>query len=486
MTEATKAPMCQKPGCRMMAQSNSDYCEEYHSDLEPAAPGPTEMVSTSRLLAVEAELGRAKAELAKLRTAGEMLYGQVMLWAGSDDWTEEDSRSALAWRAAKAAPLSPPVAPEPAQEGGGVERVSHSGAGGGDEDGYDMTGASGPTTHRDIRNYFRACNGRFSSAALAMLLLYVDRQEQAEREAAGLREQVQRVITERDNAWYWLNEGKRELAKTESDRDAERTQKERLRVELDRLHSVGNQQDRQFELAIKERDALRAENEGLRRAISGAKSQLRELVTRTTGMPYKDACGELWEKLPTLFSQQPAEAAPVAKAEAPSEPAVTYCPNCKKHVQSATPDHRCACGRYLETEPEAPSDPAGWVPRFKVGDSVRCNGAIESVTVRQLNAEHRSVYVTGEPDADGMRIGAWVLESALEPAPQPPATTQPQPQWDGVLFAGLPSILDDMRDAVKGLSAEHPTHASVARLIEFSSSALGFMNTLYEHLKERQ
>lgn len=65
--------------------------------------------------------------------------------------------------------------------------MNHSGAGGGDEDGYDMSGLS--ATHRDVRNWAKA-NLSLGPVARAALWSYVDRQEQAEREAASLREKL--------------------------------------------------------------------------------------------------------------------------------------------------------------------------------------------------------------------------------------------------------------------------------------------------------
>lgn len=62
-------------------------------------------------------------------------------------------------------------------------RLDHrsTGAGGGDEDGYDMTGCSGPTTHRDVRNYLRALNPKHLGQTItATLLRYVDAQEAIE------------------------------------------------------------------------------------------------------------------------------------------------------------------------------------------------------------------------------------------------------------------------------------------------------------------
>jgi hypothetical protein len=77
-------------------------------------PGYGDMVKPEALACVKRQLRAAESELAaerargrELRQAGEMLYGQVMLWAGSDDWTDEDDRSARAWRATK---VSLPVA----------------------------------------------------------------------------------------------------------------------------------------------------------------------------------------------------------------------------------------------------------------------------------------------------------------------------------------------------------------------------------------
>lgn len=69
----------------------------------------------------------------------------------------------------------------------------HDGMGGGDEDGYDMTGASGPTTHRDVRNFLQVHSPRLGATATAQLMAYIDKATQAEARVVELE-------TERDAA----------------------------------------------------------------------------------------------------------------------------------------------------------------------------------------------------------------------------------------------------------------------------------------------
>jgi len=60
-----------------------------------------------------------------------------------------------------------------------ASEVHHGGAGGGDEDGYDMTGLNGGPTHRDVRNWAEASG--LPPVLKRSLVAYADRCEQAEK-----------------------------------------------------------------------------------------------------------------------------------------------------------------------------------------------------------------------------------------------------------------------------------------------------------------
>jgi hypothetical protein len=133
-----------------------------------------------------------------------------------------------------------------------------------------------------------------------------------------------------------------ELSSTKEDRDAERTQKEALRVELEEARSA---------------------------------------IRRLLAYPF-DLRGEIGSLLHADLveaAQQPAEAAPVAKAEAPSEP-------------------------------------AGWVPH--VEETCRVVDTNEIVTVKAVYTAGPRRYDCLSDDGD---LSNYML-SDLEPAPQPPAT----------------------------------------------------------------
>jgi hypothetical protein len=438
--------------------------------------------AASRLLAVEAELERlperfcaavfVQAGLGLQDASAALMVSRRIL---------EESEQALA------APPSPPVAPEPAQEAGGLKV---------------------PTTHDMARQWVMELTTNRPSWHRD-LTAYINAQEQSEREAAGLRIQLtQRLDGLRElQQLYAAFEGSGhrpknpreaaqaigqmadsgremmaladELNTAREDRDAERTQKEAALLEVSRLSfELGKAQGEAEGHALvrksaeAEREALRVElkttqleacrmhylgnlirqrdsaeqaelNALMRKyppnvvgktvsdTTSGIASAWKELA-RANGQAFLDAHREL-DDMQRQAAQQPAEASPVAKAGAP------------EHIHdSLTMADRETCGP-CNAKVEAPSEPAMKAPFLSAPVLVRC------ASDGQLRYLPRDSMLPGdvEQEAPSEPAGYQVFhvcecghaESAhangggfchlngcacskyRQPAPQPPATT---------------------------------------------------------------
>ena len=515
-----------------------------HSGVHVVTPGATEAdllsagyVPASLLLAVEAELGRMKAGLKKLAESWMSNAGTLRLEGARHETYEILEACSDELLTAAAAPPSPPVAPEPAQEnspgmGGGelpapvpvngdvppvVENTgglraepaqesqdtpclpiqsspspsnasSEHGATAGTDTLGSTSSASGSAgipmapgsaepaqeaggVERVSHDQARAVvAGNTREHARPDLARYIDQQEQSEREAAGLRASRDRYIQEA------MDMG--------ADLDAERTQKERLRTERDTAET-------NFAKACRSIDGLRTENEGLLFAlhlIAGthgeetsspracaataiarwsraqqpaeaapveptcgcARCQRLQLGPLRVFMSLCPKCGNKrcpkaeWHDFQCSGSNEtgqvgveecklPAEAAPVAKR--PLLPAPPECTKCGA-IDGQCATRGCltmeekASGPAPAAKAEAPSEPAGWEP--KVGDKVRvkpggsgsCEWKTGSHEVSRTDASG-SVWLLFQDDPHG-EAGDWHASELelVEPAPQPPATAE--------------------------------------------------------------
>ncbi len=167
-------------GASGLCSAHQEPCHQCYSHLK------------SRLLAVEAELGKLKAELARLADSWLKNAANLRLEAARYETYENLEACASELLAAGiAATPSPPVAPEPAQEAGGVERIAARSARHALVSLYEVVGDHGEHFKR--------------------LHAFVDQQEQSSREMMALAD---------------------ELNAASEDRDAERTQKEEAKKEL--------------------------------------------------------------------------------------------------------------------------------------------------------------------------------------------------------------------------------------------------------------
>jgi len=127
------------------------------------------MIEINRADAAEALVASAEAELAALVAANKSLAAE--LTSLSETLAKVERQLADLWCDVQAVDATTPAPPS--------EAWHHGGMGGGDDDGYDMTGLNGGPTHRDVRNW--AAVATIGDAFGRALLSYVDRCEQAER-----------------------------------------------------------------------------------------------------------------------------------------------------------------------------------------------------------------------------------------------------------------------------------------------------------------
>jgi hypothetical protein len=142
------------------AQERVAELEKMNERLHEQADGTRD--GLQRLLAAERE-GRERLAKCLFRVA-ELAHDQ-------DDDSHEKRSARLGECAAVA--FAAYSTPAPPSEG------PHGGAGGGDEDGYDMTGLNGGPTHRDVRNWAEASD--LPPVLKRSLVAYVDRCERAEQ-----------------------------------------------------------------------------------------------------------------------------------------------------------------------------------------------------------------------------------------------------------------------------------------------------------------
>ncbi len=472
--------------------------QRYSSDNYACQAQPTQLalagyVPASRLLAVEAELGKLKAERAHLEEAAELLRGP-WLKAGTEHsdvaqrlrmWVRRDQAAppslaeqhpGLEKMRGDIDPVCDPVAPEPAQEAGGVERV----------------------THHEAAVMLQALTETHSPAGLHWLRLeklelYRQQQEQSEREAAlqlleiqGLyaafrgsghspknpREAAQAIMQLWDDKRDWMALAD-EPNTTKEDRDAERTQKEALETELD-LHKR----------ALADYQAtsgdLRAENEGLKAKLKDRDIcwHCKDTLLEPDGRPHCESCpaegdcddaacsedGCREERAKAGQAGSVYVVAPVAKAEAPSEPddadpGRSY--RCKhlRRIDGAIVDGCGWQGPRTERCPicnsnrfhrlaEAPSEPAGWVPARGEAVVLTCAPHHPLATTGRVTNDtngRRSFLVRIDYDHSYVWVDLADLKPA-EPAPQPPATTggADRPVMMGELVAALKRVAAEL------------------------------------------
>ncbi len=238
------------------------------------------------------------------------------------------------------------------------------------------------------------------------LLAYIDQQEQVERKAADQLREIQQLYEAFSGSGHSPKNPREaaqaigQMAEAESDRDAERAQKEALRVEsketkvrLDAANAICR-----VRLA-----ALNHANDG--RALLRCHD-----------------CDELtFVNHDCLVAQQPAEAAPVAK---------------KEHVHDdLLMGDMLTCGECYPGVPEvAQRSEEAWVP--KVGDRVKVKPGgsgsdawkVGAHTVVRAN-EQGGVWLAFEEEVGHTEAGDWHFSELelVEPAPQPPATAEPKP-----------------------------------------------------------
>lgn len=384
----------------------------------------------SRLLTVEAELGRVKAERdGILEHADDAVFswGRRATEAVSDDTARAYQDCVARLEAAlrsynRAAPPSPPVAPEPAQEDQDDDEerdpvngqlvsatVGKTNSGEAAGDGVTLEAVS-ELVHDNwvsAKRLAGVTSRTLDSTGEELMVPYaelseeakeLDRgtvrvvlkacREQSERGAAGLRATAKQEAE--------IAEGLRcHVDELVADRDAERTQKEAALALAAEWEKLRNLCYRELRACQDKRDALRAENEELKAKLAWAR-----------GGGGCNCAPNHMHDCPAY--QQPAEAAPVAK---------------KRPRRFSCSSPGCSCHEEEEAtvaKAEAPSEPAGWVP--KVGQPVRITGGDLSGSLGEIiDHDPGRTWPYGVMLTNGY-TRRFTLDR-LEPAPQPPATT---------------------------------------------------------------
>lgn len=276
--------------------------------------------------------------------------------------------------------------------------------------------AGDEVTHQEAR---RMVPSIWYSTEAAPMLRYISqqkaKQEQAEREAARLQMAMARalgMVHEADGhndapaTWEQLTDGATELGRRinwslehqadleqerdflRGDRDAERAQKEALRVELEEAKRRIVELDNYHQHLIEAADLIR----------------LRKKTDQHTTRSEDE-----WLALDACYSpaQQPTEAAPVAKAEAPSEPA-GWVPQPGERVRAIDGDCRGRLGNVTDID-------TGRTWPYEVTFD---NGSRRSYR-RRFVAESLEPAVTSCCGERGQHNPGCAY---AEPAPQPPAT----------------------------------------------------------------
>ncbi len=291
---------------------------------------------------------------------------------------------------------------------------THGGAGGGDEDGYDMTGSSGPTTHRDVRNYLSSLRPAHLGATITRTLRrYVDGQASLLQAAEAECQQLYAAFAgsahspknprEAKQAIEQMSAGGFEAAGLELARQLAAAEAEcaRLKGERDRLHDDYWSRVEQVKALEAERDKLRSEvclaerlaetvrvsldkGDFVHPSVAGACQEfdLRASLPDAPA-PLADEHGKAkdsWGPTVNPPSAYPKPRRPrpgeidahFAAEQASADLVASSCPKC-----TAT-DGQCDVRGHLTTEERAvpvasPSAPGeAWVP--KVGDRVRSPG----------------------------------------------------------------------------------------------------------------
>ncbi len=369
-------------------------------------------------------------------------------------------------------PVCDAVAPEPAQEAGGVERVSHGEA------------------RAELRNMM---HGGYCKPGL--MRRYIQQQEQAEREAA---EAVELMAREHAAA-----------IRIAADRDAERAQKEALRVELEGYRNRKRELDQELASKLDDIQQLRTERDELKRRVTWSNARfhlgVKAHLGGHSGGLLCSACACWCYQDPDLSlevtrrAQQPAAAAPVATFPAlpidTNDEAIIDELMAKRAARVDESTAVCICGHQLadhspekglcrfnscggcesfEAAPvakaEAPSEPVAWVP---------------TPGQRAYEAFARASHALVMPyrDFHHEKRACWEAAALANAASQPPAATGRENPWRKPIDAD--ALLDWLKCSWAD-EDEPVAKAVLARLIETAGYRLGDFNAKADELGKEQ